>query len=86
VESVIKLHDAVDNAAVIGLPSEKWGEEVTAVVVLKKGVTVSKADLIAFCRERLAGFETPKKVIFTDSLPESVAGKIRKYDLVQKYS
>ncbi|MGX7358610.1 AMP-binding protein [Dolosigranulum pigrum] len=86
VESVIKLHDAVDNAAVIGLPSEKWGEEVTAVVVLKDGITVSEADLIAFCRKRLAGFETPKKVIFTDSLPESVAGKIRKYDLVQKYS
>jgi acyl-CoA synthetase (AMP-forming)/AMP-acid ligase II len=65
---------------VIGLPHERWGEAVTAVVVPAAG-TPSEEDVLAFCRERLAGFEAPKAVVFVDALPETVGGKVLKYEL-----
>jgi acyl-CoA synthetase (AMP-forming)/AMP-acid ligase II len=81
VETVLKQHPAVEKAAVIGLPHEKWDEVVTGVVVLKKGQSEAGEELIRFCRERLAGFETPKQIIFLDDIPESVGGKVMKYRL-----
>ena len=81
VESVLNLHPAVTKAVVIGLPHERWGEAVTAVVVLDDGVTVDPDELVAWCRERLAGYETPKGVIFVDALPETIGGKVLKYKL-----
>ncbi|WP_410624475.1 AMP-binding protein [Amycolatopsis sp. cmx-8-4] len=79
VEAVLGQHPAVLRAAVIGLPHEHWGEAVTAVVVLRTPAT--EAELIAFCRERLAGYESPKRVVFAETLPDTVGGKILKYKL-----
>lgn len=81
VEEVIYQHPAVAEVAVIGLPDPKWIEMVTAVVVLKAGLKMTEKELIDFCRERLAGFKCPKKVIFTDQLPKNPSGKILKREL-----
>lgn len=86
VEAVLHQHPAVAKAAVIGLPHERWGEAVTAVVVPRPGHQPTEADLIDFCRERLAGFETPKRVLFTGALPETVGGKVLKYKLRAEYA
>ncbi|WP_326949135.1 AMP-binding protein [Amycolatopsis sp. NBC_01307] len=84
VETVLGQHPAVLRAAVIGLPHEHWGEAVTAVVVLRAPAT--EAELIAFCRERLAGYESPKRVVFAETLPDTVGGKILKYKLRAQHS
>ena len=81
VEGVLAAHPAVARVAVVGLPDEKWGELVTAVVVPAAGAVVGEADLIAWSRERLAGYETPKRIVFTTSMPETVGGKVRKHEL-----
>ena len=81
VESVLYGHPDVERAAVIGLDHPRWGEAVTAVVVPKAGTTPDADAIIAHCRERLAGFETPKAVVFADALPDTVGGKVLKYKL-----
>jgi acyl-CoA synthetase (AMP-forming)/AMP-acid ligase II len=81
VESVVIQHPGVAQVAVIGLPDERWGEMVTAVVVGREGGQLSEEDVIGFCRERLAGYETPKRVVFRSELPETVGGKVLKYRL-----
>jgi len=85
VESVMVQHPDVAKAAVIGVQDDRWGEAVTAIVVPLDGSSPSESDIIAFCRERLAGFETPKAVIFVDALPETVGGKVLKYKLREEY-
>jgi acyl-CoA synthetase (AMP-forming)/AMP-acid ligase II len=77
----LSQHPGVARAAVIGLPHARWGEAVTAVIMRDPGHHATAPDLIAFCRERLAGFETPKDIVFTDALPETVGGKVLKYRL-----
>jgi acyl-CoA synthetase (AMP-forming)/AMP-acid ligase II len=74
-------HPDVARAAVVGLPHERWGEAVTAVVVPQPGAVPVEADVLAYCRERLAGFETPKRIVVADALPETVGGKVLKYKL-----
>lgn len=86
VESVLYGHPDVEKAAVIGLPHEHWGEAVTAVVVLRAGAEADEAAIIAHCRSSLGGYETPKAIVFTDALPETVGGKVLKYKLRQRYS
>lgn len=81
VEAVLHDHPAVAKAAVIGLAHERWGEAVTAVVVPEPGAAPDPGEVIAFCRERLAGFETPKAVLVIDALPETVGGKVLKHRL-----
>ena len=85
VESVLNLHPGVTKAVVIGLPHPYWGEAVTAVVIRAPGrhdtPPPSPAELIAHCRTILAGYETPKDVVFVDELPETVGGKVLKYKL-----
>jgi acyl-CoA synthetase (AMP-forming)/AMP-acid ligase II len=81
VESVLMQHPAVTKAVVIGLPHPHWGEAVTGVVILEPGQQISEADLIAYCRTKLAGYETPKDMLFVDELPETVGGKVLKYKL-----
>jgi acyl-CoA synthetase (AMP-forming)/AMP-acid ligase II len=81
VESVLYQHPSVGRTAVVGVPDERWGEAVTALVVPADGATVDEAELIAFCRTKLAGYETPKRVVIVDELPATVGGKILKYRL-----
>ncbi|MDN5857258.1 MAG: AMP-binding protein [Pseudonocardia sp.] len=81
VEAVLYGHPAVARAAVIGLPHERWGEAVTAVVVPVEGAAPDADEIVAHCRERLAGFETPKAIVFAQELPETVGGKVLKYKL-----
>ena len=80
VEGVLMHHPAVLLAAVVAKPDEKWGEVPCAVVELKPGRDATEAELIAFCRERLAGFKTPKAVLFQE-LPKTSTGKIQKFEL-----
>ena len=84
VEAVLHQHPGVAKAAVVGLEHDRWGEAVTAIVIPQAGAQPTAEELIAFCRERLAGFETPKAVIFTAALPETVGGKVLKYKLRQQ--
>lgn len=83
VESVLIQHPAVQQVAVIGLPDTRWGEIVTAVVVPATEAP-EPVEIIEFARKHLAGFETPKQVIFRDELPSTVGGKILKYKLRQE--
>lgn len=84
VENILYSHPDILEAAVIGLPNELWGEMVTAVVVPKSGNELSEAEVIAFCKDKLAHFKAPKKIIFVDKLPKTGSGKIYKYKLRQK--
>jgi acyl-CoA synthetase (AMP-forming)/AMP-acid ligase II len=84
IEQVIWSHPAVLDCAVIGLPSQKWGEAVTAVVELKPGREVATEEIIAMCRARLGAIRTPKAVLFRE-LPRSSAGKVLKRALRDEY-
>ncbi len=81
VENVIYEHPAVAETAVIGVPDERWGETVKAVVVTRPGTHVEPAELIAFTRARLAHYKCPTSVSFLDALPRSASGKILKREL-----
>lgn len=81
VESVLQQHPSIARAAVVGVPDDRWGEMVTACVITNPGVGLDTAEVIAFARERLAGFETPKQIVEMDAFPETVGGKILKYKL-----
>ncbi|HOP47723.1 MAG TPA: long-chain-fatty-acid--CoA ligase [Desulfobacteraceae bacterium] len=81
VENVLYKHPNVRQVSVIGLPDPKWGEVVTAVVVPKNGADFDPDELRDFCRKEIAGYKTPKKVIFMESLPMGTSGKILKYRL-----
>ncbi|WP_169568822.1 long-chain-fatty-acid--CoA ligase [Sneathiella limimaris] len=86
VENTIYQHEAVAECAVIGIPSEKWGEQVHAIVRLHEGMTATEQDLIDFAHTLIAGFKCPRSVDFTtDPLPLSGAGKILKTELRKPY-
>ena len=80
VENVLMAHPAVSLCAVVAKPDEKWGEVPCAFIELKEGASAEEAEVIAFCRERLAGFKTPKHVHFRE-LPKTSTGKIQKFEL-----
>lgn len=86
VEAVLHDHPAVVQAAVVGISDERWGEAVTAAVILKDRDAATPDAIIAFCRARLAAFETPKRVVIVDSLPTTVGGKVQKHKLRQQLS
>lgn len=81
VERVLAEHPAVAACAVIGCPDREWGERVTAVIVKNHGAAVSSADLIAYCREHLAPYKSPKSFFFRDELPRNAMGKVQKAEL-----
>ncbi len=87
VEDVLHAHPAVMQAVVIGVPDPEWGERVHAVIVLKEGAKASEGELMAFCKEHLAGYKCPKSVEFVSysELPLSPMGKILKRELREKY-
>ena len=84
-EDVLYEHPAVGMAAVVSAPDEKWGERVQAVVVLKEGESATEEELIAHCKERLAGYKCPKVVTFWDALPTTPVGKVLRKDIKKKF-
>ena len=86
VENVITQHPAVSQCAVIGIPSERWGETVHAFVIPKPGADVNAAEIVAFCKEKIAGYKCPRSVdIRTEPFPLSGAGKVLKRELRRMY-
>jgi acyl-CoA synthetase (AMP-forming)/AMP-acid ligase II len=85
VEDCLYQHPDVAEVAVIGVPDEKWGETIKALVVCRAGATVTEADLIAHCRERMAHFKAPTSVEFREALDRTATGKLQKYKLRQSY-
>ena len=86
VENILYAHDAVLEAAVIGVPDPKWGEAVKACVVLKPGKKATQEEIIAFCKADLAGYKAPKSVDFLEALPRTGSGKIYKKGLSEAYA
>jgi acyl-CoA synthetase (AMP-forming)/AMP-acid ligase II len=85
VEDVLFSHPAVAEVAVIGVPSEKWGETIKALVVVADGETVTEEELIAWCKDRAAGYKAPTSVEFRDELARTATGKLQKFKLRQQY-
>jgi len=85
VENVLYMHPKVLEAAVFGVPDDKWGEAVTAAVVLKENESATAKEIIRFCREYQAAYKTPKTIVFLDELPKTGSGKITKKALRDPY-
>jgi fatty-acyl-CoA synthase len=86
VEEVLYRHAGVQEVAVFGLAHPVWVEAVVAAVVPRDGVRLIEADILAHCREHLAGFKTPKHVFFVDALPKNPSGKLLKRTLRERFS
>jgi fatty-acyl-CoA synthase len=85
VEDVVFGHPAVAEVAVIGIPDDKWGEMVTALVVLAEGRSATAEEIIAHCRERIAHYKAPKRVEFREAIPRTATGKIQKFKLRESF-
>jgi long-chain acyl-CoA synthetase len=85
IEETLLAHPAVQNAAVVGLPHPQWGEAVSAFVKLKPGARADEAELLAFCRDHLGGFQVPKLVRILDDMPMTATGKLRKVELREQF-
>jgi fatty-acyl-CoA synthase len=85
VEEVLYQHPDIEEVAVIGLPDPKWIEIVAVVAVPKKGASINAKQIIAYCKEHLAGFKCPKKVFIAAKLPKNPSGKILKRELKEQY-
>ena len=81
VEDALMSHADVKEVAVIGIPDEKWGELVTALVVTTPGSTLSEDEVIAWTKQKLAGYKCPKKVEFRTELARTATGKLQKFKL-----
>ncbi len=85
VEDVLQAHPSVAEVAVIGTPEARWGEAITAVVVVRAGHHTTAADLIDHCRSRLASYKKPRRIEFVESLPVNASGKIQKRELREQF-
>jgi fatty-acyl-CoA synthase len=85
VEDVLFSHPAVAEVAVIGVPDEKWGETIKALVVLAEGEEVTEEELIAWCKQRAAGYKAPTSVEMRDELARTATGKLQKFKLRAPY-
>lgn len=85
IETVLIGHPKIADAAVVGIPHEKWGETVRAFVVLKPGQAMTEAEVIDYCKENLASYKKPSSVIFIKELPRNPGGKVQKNILKESY-
>ena len=85
VEEALAHHPDVAEVAVIGVPHERWGETVKALVVPRAGAEPSPDELIAFARDRLAGYKLPRSIELVDELPRTPSGKVLKRELRERY-
>jgi len=85
VEEALSQHPAVAEVTVIGVPDERWGEAVKALVVTRPSAATSASDLVDFARERLAGYKLPRSIDFVDALPRTPSGKVLKHELRSRY-
>jgi len=85
IEAVLEQHPGIFDVAVFGIPSERWGEQVHATVVLAPGASLSAADVVAYARQRLAGYKCPGSVSFASDLPRTGSGKLLKRELRGPY-
>ncbi|WP_178133971.1 class I adenylate-forming enzyme family protein [Vineibacter terrae] len=83
VERVLHEHPAVLEAAVVGLPDDRWGEQVTAAIVAREGAMPDAGDVQAFCRERLAGYKVPRRIELLAALPRNPMGKVQKFRIIE---
>ncbi len=83
VETVLHRHPDISEAAVLGVPDDLWGETVTAVIVTRKGRRASEEDIVRHCKESLADYKKPRRIIFVDSLPKGNTGKVSKQALLE---
>jgi acyl-CoA synthetase (AMP-forming)/AMP-acid ligase II len=85
VEQAVLSHPAVQDCAVVGVPDEKWGEAIKAVVEVKQGASLTEEELLAFCKAKVGSVRTPKSVDFIDELPRSGAGKVLRKEVRKRY-
>ena len=85
VEAALVAHPAVADCAVFGIPDDEWGEQVKAAVQFEPGTSVADEELIAWCRERLAGYKCPRSVDVHEALPREATGKLKKRYLRDAY-
>jgi acyl-CoA synthetase (AMP-forming)/AMP-acid ligase II len=85
VENILYMYPAILECAVVGVPDQKWGEAVKAIVVLKPGQKATEQEIIQFCKERIAHYKAPKSIDFIGALPRTGSGKIHKKNLRDKY-
>ena len=81
VEAALMQHPAIHEAAVVGMPDEKWGERVESAIEFTESESASEEDIIAFCKEKMGSIKSPKKIHFMDSLPQSSVGKVSRKDV-----
>jgi acyl-CoA synthetase (AMP-forming)/AMP-acid ligase II len=84
IDEVLLSHPSVEEAVCFGVPHPTWGEEVAAAVVVRESVT--EAELLAYCRERLADYKRPKQIHITETIPRTATGKIQRRLVAEAYS
>jgi acyl-CoA synthetase (AMP-forming)/AMP-acid ligase II len=84
-EAALSAHPAVLDVAVVGVPDQRWGETVKALVVRRPGTGLTEPELVEWCRPRLAGYKRPRSVDFVEAIPRNPSGKILKHELRERY-